>query len=98
MRAIFAILLYTIARLIWPSLNPRTPGNVSEYDPYVRRYIMLLNTAPKRKRGPVCHAVEYDLEDTQPLYPARLHDLMDAASGDTYQNEGFDTPSGDFDQ
>lgn len=39
-----------------------------------------------------------DPEDTAPYYPARLHDILDAASGDEYRNEGFDTPTGEFDQ
>lgn len=43
-------------------------------------------------------AEDMDAEDTQPYYPARLHNILDAASGDQYRNEGFDTPTGEFDQ
>ena len=93
MRAIFAILLYAIARFIWPQLNPRTPGNVSEYDPYVRRFIQLLNTVPQT-RGPECKAVAYDIEDTQPLYPDRLQRFMDELDA---RREGFDDLS-DFER
>lgn len=95
MRSLVAILLYAIAKAIWPQLNPRTPGNVSEYDPQVRRYIQLLNAMPQQ-RGPECQAVECDLEDTQPLYPERYLKLLDSA--DDTRREGFDTPSSGFDQ
>lgn len=94
MRSLIALLLYAIARHIWPGLAPRHSGNVSEYDPTVRRFITLLNNVPQT-RGPECHPVEYDLEDTQEYYPDRTMRFMDELDA---RREGFDTPTGESDQ
>lgn len=90
--AFLAACLWMLADFLWGANQPRQYGNVSEISPEARRVIAHLEALQRAK------APTYDIEDTQPLYPARLHDILDAASGDQYQREGFDTPDTDSDQ
>lgn len=86
--ALAATVCWFIADFLWDVRQPRHEYNVSELSPEARRVIAALEAlqqAEKPKRQPV------EDEDTQPYYPARLHDLMDFTSGDEYRNEGFDT-------
>lgn len=89
--AVIAAVCWAIADLLWDVRQPRHAYNVSEVSPEARRVIAHLE-ALKQAQPPT-----YELEDTQPYYPARLHEVLDFASGDQYRNEGFDDLS-DFER
>lgn len=92
--AFLAACLWMLADFLWGANQPRQYGNVSELSPEARRVIAAME-ALQRAQPPV---YEPDDAPTEPYYPARLLDILDAASGDQFQREGFDTPDMDSDQ
>lgn len=76
MRSLLAVLLYWLARQLWPDHFPVTPGVLNEHDPAARRIIAHYRALAARRVEAAS-----DLEDTQEMPAVR----------DCYDAEGVDT-------